>query len=188
MGNVSIHLVRRDADTMSKLRTANLVGALAMAVVDRLERHGRLHPNETSSATAALNVIGFYEGCSNGALSRALGLSHTATVRVVDKLEAADMVVSKPGADKRAVALRLTGLGRKRARDAVRERCVLLADIVGVLTPSQRQSLDEILETLLRSMVEAARDADHICRLCDGEACPPQQCPVHQKAVALDAA
>jgi DNA-binding MarR family transcriptional regulator len=173
---------------MAKLRTANLLGALAMEISGRLERHGRRHPNETSSAAAALNVIGFYEGCSNGALSRALGLSHTATVRLVDKLEAANLVVSAPGADKRTVALRLTERGRDRARAAVRERCVRLADAVDLLTPAQRQSLDEVLEVLLRAMVEAAQDADHICRLCDGEACPPEQCPVHQKAVALEAA
>jgi MarR family transcriptional regulator, negative regulator of the multidrug operon emrRAB len=80
---------------MSKLRTANLLGALAGEIADRIEREGKLHPNETSSATAALNVIGFYEGCSNGALSRALGLSHTATVRLVDKLELSGLVRSE---------------------------------------------------------------------------------------------
>ena len=65
---------------------------------------------------------------------------------------------------------------------------MLLGDVVDLLAPAQRQSLDEILELLLRSMVEAARDADHICRLCDSEACPSAKCPVHQRAVALDAA
>jgi hypothetical protein len=65
---------------------------------------------------------------------------------------------------------------------------VLLGDVVDLLTSAQRQSLDEVLEVLLKSMVRAAQDADHICRLCDGEACPPEQCPVHQKAVALEAA
>ena len=185
---LSIAACEKKPKRMAKLRTANLLGALAMEIAGRLERRGRRHPNETSSAAAALNVIGFYEGCSNGALSRALGLSHTATVRLVDKLEAAGLVVSEPGADKRVVALRLTELGRERARADVRERCVLLADVVELLTPAQRQSLDEVLEVLLKSMVRAAQDADHICRLCDGEACPPEQCPVHQKAVALEAA
>ena len=173
---------------MSKLRTANLLGTLATEIAGRLERHGRLHPNETSSATAALNIIGFYEGCSNGALGHALGLSHTATVRLVDKLEAADLVVIEPSADKRAVALPLTEGCRERARHAVHERCVLLGDILDVLTPAQRHSFDEILETLLKSMVKAAQDADHICRLCDGEECPAERCPVHQRAVALNAA
>jgi hypothetical protein len=33
-----------------------------------------------------------------------------------------------------------------------------------------------------------AADADHICRLCDTQACPPAKCPVHQKALAVQAA
>ena len=173
---------------MSKLRTANLLGALAGEIAGRIERHGKAHPNETSSAAAALNVIGFYEGCSNGALSRALGLSHTATVRLVDKLEAGGLVLSETGVDRRSVALRLTDLGRERARGALHERCMLLGDYIDFLTPEQRHQLDDIAETLLRSMVKAAQDADHICRLCDGAECPPDRCPVHLKAVALEAA
>src|SRR5260370_40560355 len=88
---------------MAKLRTANLLGALAMEIAGRLERHGRRHPNETSSAAAALNVIGFYEGCSNVALSRALGLSHTATVRPVDMLEVAVFLSSQHASELRVV-------------------------------------------------------------------------------------
>jgi MarR family transcriptional regulator, negative regulator of the multidrug operon emrRAB len=173
---------------MSKLRTANLLGALAGEVADRIERQGKVHPNETNSAVAALNVIGFYEGCSNGALSRALGLSHTATVRLVDKLELAGFVLSEIGTDKRSVALRLTDLGRERTRTVIRERCMRLADVIDVLTAQQRRQLDDIAETLLKSMVTAARDADHICRLCDDAACSPGRCPVHQKATALETA
>src|SRR4029077_10980414 len=173
---------------MSKLRTANLLGALACEITDRIERQGKLHPNETNSAIAALNVIGFYEGCSNGALSRALGLSHTATVRLVDKLELSGLVRSERGADKRAVALRLTRHGRERARAVIHDRCLRLGDLIEVLTPRQRRQLDDIAEALLKSMVKAAQDGDHICRLCDGAACPTRQCPVHQKAVALETA
>jgi DNA-binding MarR family transcriptional regulator len=173
---------------MSKLRTANLLGALAGEITDRIERQGKLHPNETNSAIAALNVIGFYEGCSNGALSRALGLSHTATVRLVDKLELAGLVRSETGTDRRSVALRLTDLGRDRARGVIHERCLRLGQFIDALTPLQRRQFDEIAETLLKSMVEAAQDADHICRLCDGTACPPRRCPVHQKAVELESA
>ena len=172
---------------MPKLRTANLLGALAGEIADRLERHGKLHPSETSSAAAALNVIGFYEGCSNGTLAQALGLSHTATVRIVDKLEAAGLVASETAADKRSVALSLTRRGRDRAQAIVHRRCVLLGDIVGALTPEQRDQLDALAETLLGSMVQAARDADHICRLCDGTECPPGECPVHQRGIELAA-
>src|SRR4029077_5632420 len=144
---------------MSKLRTANLLGALAGEIADRIERQGRLHPNETSSAIAALNVISFYEGCSNGALSRALGLSHTATVRLVDKLELDGLVHSETGTDKRSVALSLPDRGRDRARRVIHERCLRLGDFVDALTPRQQRQLDDIAEALLKSMVKAAQDA-----------------------------
>jgi DNA-binding MarR family transcriptional regulator len=169
---------------MSKLRTANLLGALASEVAERLERQGRAHPNQTDSAGAALNLISFYEGCSNSALSRALGLSHTATVRLVDKLEAAGLVTSEPGADRRSVALRLTQEGRERARAIVQNRCLLLGDLVDSLNLEQRGQLDAILDTMLRRLVASAQQSDHICRLCDETVCPPDQCPVHQKGLA----
>jgi hypothetical protein len=54
--------------------------------------------------------------------------------------------------------------------NGTRQRCVLLGDIIDILTPEQRQQLDAIAETLLRSLVLAAADADHICRLCDTQA------------------
>jgi MarR family transcriptional repressor of emrRAB len=173
--------------SMPNLRTANLLGALAGEIAVRLAEQNKTHPNQTDSAAAALNVIGFYEGCSNGALSRALCLSHTATVRLVDKLEAASFVVSEAGTDRRSVAMRLTENGRDRAREIVRERCLMLADVIDVLTPTQRTALDDIAETLLRALVTSAASADHICRLCDEAACPPEHCPVHQRILALEA-
>jgi MarR family transcriptional repressor of emrRAB len=171
---------------MSRLRTANLLGALASEIAARLDEQIKTHPNQTDSAAAALNVIGFYEGCSNGALSRALRLSHTATVRLVDKLEEAHLVTSEAGTDRRSVALRLTEKGRERARAIVRERCVMLADIADLLTPAQRAALDDVAETLLRALVTSPDSADHVCRLCDEAACPPEHCPVHQKALAME--
>ena len=171
---------------MTKLRTANLLGALAGEVAARLGEQHKTHPNQTDSSAAALNVIGFYEGCSNGALSRVLRLSHTATVRLVDNLEAAGLVTSETGTDRRSVALRLTASGRERARAIVRERCVMLGDLVDVLSPAQRAALDDVAETLLRALVTSTDAADHICRLCDEAACPPEHCPVHQQALAME--
>lgn len=171
---------------MSKLRTANLLGALACEVTETLARRLKAHPNQTDSAAAALNLISLYEGGSNGALSQALQLSHPATVRLVDKLEAAGLVERRPGAgDRRAVALFLTGAGRARAREVVEGRCVALGEFVDVLSPEQRAQLDGIAETLLRAMTRSAAEAGHICRLCDVIACPEDRCPVHQAAVAF---
>lgn len=171
----------------ANMRTANLLGALALELMERVDRLSRRHPNETSSAMAALNVIGFYEGCSNNALAQALGLSHTATVRLVDKLEASGLVTSETGADRRSVALKLTADGAERAQNLVSERCRHLCDMLDILPEEDQQHLSRISETLLKSLVVAASDADHICRLCDETSCPPDHCPVHDRAVAIEA-
>lgn len=174
---------------MSKLRTANLLGALAGAVNDRLDAQLRSHPNQNSSAAAALNLIALYEGCSNAMLSAGLKLSHPATVRLVDKLEAAGLVESRTGAaDRRAVALFLTPGGQVRTREVLQQRCVALEAVIDLLTPDQRRQLDGIAETLLAALTTTPLEGGHICRLCDEVICPQDICPVHQKAVVLSAA
>lgn len=171
---------------MSKLRTANLLGALSVAVADRLEDELKNHPNQTDSAAAALNLIGFYEGCTNGALSLSLGLSHTATVRLLDKLVNEGLVERRAAPhDQRAVALYPTKRGRARAREILETRCVTLSDTIVPLTTAEERQLARLLEKLLRSITKTAADADHICRLCDETACPAGICPVHQTALRL---
>jgi len=172
---------------MSTLRTANLLGALADEVSDRLNRLNKIHPNQTDSSSAALNVIALYEGCSNNELSRALQLSHPATVRLIDKLEIEGAVERRETKDKRAVALHLTRKGRGRAKEILVSRCAALRDIVAQLSRRDQEQLSTLLEKLLRPLVKTEQDGDHICRLCDTVACPPDSCPVHQAALAVAA-
>lgn len=187
-GGASEVIKMTKAGECATMRSANLLGALALELTTRTERLSRRHPSETSSSMAALNVIGFDEGCSNNALARALGLSHTATVRLVDKLEALDLVESRTGTDRRSVALKLTPSGRARANDIVSERCRHLCGLLGVLSEEDRGHLSRIAEILLASFVVAASDADRLCRLCDEASCPTDECPVHNRAIAIDAA
>lgn len=170
---------------LSTLRTANLFGALAAEVSHRLEHEIKLHPNQTDSAAAALNLIALYEGCSNSQLSRALRLTHTATVRLLDKLESDGAVERRGTMDKRAVALYLTKKGRARAKEILISRCATLREIVSALTLREQDQLSHLLEKLLRPLVGTEQDGDFICRLCDAVACPPNNCPVHQKALTL---
>lgn len=178
-------LLSTEMSQISKLRTANMLGALASAVVERLDAQRKRHPNETDSSTAALNLIALYEGCSNAALSQALQLSHPATVRLIDKLEEDGLVARQRGVDRRAVALFLTPTGRERMRTALEERCVVLDKIVDVLSPEQKRQFNGIAETLLRAFTATPLAAAHICRLCDQVSCPADFCPVHQQALSL---
>lgn len=168
---------------VSKQRTANLLGTLAGAVAGRLDRQLKQHPNQTDSSASALNLVAGYEGCSNVELSRALQLSHTATVRLLDKLQEAGFVERRDGADRRSVALFLTAAGRAHARQIVQARQAVLLGLIDALSPAQRSQLDGLADTLLSVMTVDAAEADHLCRLCDEGVCAPARCPVHRAAL-----
>lgn len=170
---------------MPRLRTANLLGALSGEVAGRLERRLKQHPSQTDSSAAALNVLSFWEGCSNAELAGVLRLSHTATVRLIDKLEAEGLVESRTAQDRRAVALHLTEAGAARIRGILIERCAALAEVTDVLSPAEQDQFAGLLEKLLRGVTTGMQEAAHICRLCDSVACPEDECPVHQKAVEM---
>jgi DNA-binding MarR family transcriptional regulator len=172
-----MHAVSTLEPDPSTARTANLLGALAGAVVERSQAPLRDHPNQNASSVAALKLVAEAPGCSNLMLSRALGLSHPATVRLVDKLEAAGLVESRPGADRRAVALHVTAPGRRRLRGLLDERGRALQGLVDGLPAEQRSHLDRIAETLLESLTATPLAGAHLCRLCDEQACPPGRCP-----------
>ncbi len=165
-------------------RTTNMLGAFAGAVLDRLAQ-ARTHPNQTDSSMAALNLIDTFDGCSNRELSQALGLSHSATVRLLDKLTQAGLVLRSPGEDKRSVSLSLTPNGRARVTDILQARGSALDEVVAALSTEQLEQLDGLLDALLSAATTSPRAAAHLCRLCDHVKCPPETCPVHQRALHL---
>lgn len=161
------------------LRLANILATVSQAVQARLDQGLKRHPNQTSSSLAALNVIGMYEGCSNTELSQAIGLSHTATVRLVDKLEGQDLIISRQGVDRRSVHFALTEAGRLYTRDLLLGRCVAAGSVVRLLSASEQKRLSELLEKLLAQLAERPVPGGDLCRLCDQIACPPDRCPAH---------
>jgi MarR family transcriptional regulator, negative regulator of the multidrug operon emrRAB len=166
-------------------RTANMVGALALAVTDRLLAAVRFHSNQTDTAAAALHLIDGLPGCTNGQLSQALDLSHPATVRLVDRLEDVGLVAADTGADRRTTTLHLTTAGRKLVSSLQQRRKDVLLHIVSVLTPAERAQLDVVAQLLLKALPHSPMEAATICRLCDERDCPPQECPVHCAAIEL---
>ena len=172
----------------SKLRTANLIGALAVAIADRIEAALKTHPNQNDSAAAALNLIALYEGCSIAALSEGLKLSHPAALRTVAKLAEGGLVEARSGPDRRTSALFLTASGETRTRTILQTRCAVLGGVVDLLSPVQHAQFDDIAETLLRALTVTAEEGGYICRLCDGANCPEDQCPVHLRALEFVAA
>jgi DNA-binding MarR family transcriptional regulator len=166
-----VHTSRQAAD-----RDANLLGTLATAVAGRFD---------TSSEAAALVALHVYLGGSPiEALRRVLGLSHPATVRLVDRLQDRGLLRRAPGDDGRTVALTLTPAGRTRARDLQARRTAAVAEVLDVLDGAERAALGGLLEALLGGLVAGRADARRLCRLCDADACGHHdgRCPVTNAA------
>jgi MarR family transcriptional repressor of emrRAB len=172
-------------------REANLLGAISLAVAERVDETVRLAAAHGGAAPAAIVALAtFLDGSSLDVMRRPLGLSHSAAVRLADRLADAGLVRREPGADGRSVSIRLTAEG---ARLAVRIRAARETALDSVLAPlsvSERAQLTSLHEKLLAGITGGRADAGHICRLCDADACGHElgRCPVTQAADRAEAA
>jgi len=164
---------------MSRLRTANLLAALAREITTRAEDVLKSHHNQTDSATAALNTLSYWDGITNAELAKTLELSHAATVRLVDKLEAQGLVRASTGPDLRATYLHLTEAGERQVRPALAARCAVVDRYLDSLSRQEEKQLADLLEKLIRPLATDDYAVGHFCRLCDFTSCPDENCPMH---------
>src|SRR4051812_35405181 len=158
----------------SSSRSANLLGAFGLVLADALAEAG------DSQAAALVAISGPSAGASIEALSLVVGLSHSGTVRLVDRLEADGLVERRRGADQRSAALLLTPAGRRAARRALRDRDAKLQFILALLTEDQQGDLIDAAEQVLGELGARPGAEQRICRLCDVDACGRArgECPV----------
>lgn len=152
-------------------RIANLLGALSLAVVDRIERGAREIIGRGGETPAALIVIGYGEGMSNDRLRRILRLSHPGTVRLVDRLVADGLVERRSGRDARAVALYLTARGAAMRRELMASRLSGVGAFLDVLSPTEARQLETSLHILLARQDTSEMERFTICRMCDDGIC-----------------
>ena len=163
-------------------RTANLLGALALALTDRMTEEIQTRAMHGAAAPAAVVSIGVDPGLSVGALAQTVGLTHSATVRLVDRLARDGLVERRGGMDGRSVGLRLTRRGAARRRAILKGRHQILSEALAVLPTGDQAALTPLIEALLGAMTQDRQQADHICRLCDEDVCPEATCPVEGAA------
>lgn len=170
-----MHTSRRAA------REANLLGALAIAIVDRLQDARAGDHGRGLTATAALSHLRLRPGQNIDFLARLLHISHPAAVRLVDRLEAEGLVERRPDEDDaRSRALVLTPAGQRAAVAAARKRLEVLNQVLSALTAAERHQLEPVIEKLLGALTSDRWDARHICRLCEIPTCQMPACPVDQ--------
>ncbi|WP_067473153.1 MarR family winged helix-turn-helix transcriptional regulator [Actinomadura hibisca] len=161
-------------------RTANLLGATALAVAGRALTDAAGAAGTSASGAAALVVLSASGPLGVTELGRRVGLTQPAAARMVDSLTASGLVERGPRAA-RSVPVALTAAGERAAGRVLAARGDPLADVVAVLDEGERAVLDALLGKLLTRLYTDVGDADLMCRLCDRACCVQDAvCPVGQ--------
>jgi len=156
----------------------NLLGAFLGVWADRLRAALEDVVGSAGSAPAALLALDTWPDRSVDFLAGVLGLTHSGTVRLVDRLSQDGWVERLSGVDGRTAALRLTRRGRALARTAREERRRLLLGVVMQMDETERAVLASAMARILRGDPRTRTEARHACRLCDHSVCEGPACPV----------
>ncbi|HTX13529.1 MAG TPA: MarR family transcriptional regulator [Solirubrobacteraceae bacterium] len=163
-----------DHDDAVDHAAVNVTGALAVAISDRLDADSR---------AAALITLLERDALTIEWLRRIIGLSHSATVRLVDRLADDGLALRRAGPDDRSVSILLTAHGRRTAERLRRGREATLGSLLAPLEPAERRTLLALAEKVLAGAVGGRWEARLICRLCDHGVCAGAGgCPVDRAA------
>ena len=176
----------------SHQHAANVLGALSLVVADRMNAAVEAVAALGPSAPAALAALHeFLDGGSVTQLSSVLGLSHSGTVRLVDRLAVEGLVERIGAQDGRAVSVVLTSSGRRVALRIRQARSKALTSALSALTSDEVDNLAAALDKMLTTITLArarersarphGRPQPWLCRLCDFAACGRSEgnCPVN---------
>jgi DNA-binding MarR family transcriptional regulator len=166
----------------------NVIGALVVVLGDRIRDATEQASGMGGALPAALSALHEWAGGrSIETLAGGLRLSHSRTVRVVDRLEERGLARrGRDPADGRGVLVHLTPAGRRAGRAVLDARAAALEE---ALQPDERRRLAPLAEQLLAHATSGRRAAGAICRLCDAHACGHAEgrCPVTRAADAAEA-
>ncbi len=157
-------------------QTSNLLGVVGLAVADRISKSAREILRHAGETPAALVVIGYDLGPTNDQLRRVLGLSHSGTVRLVDRLVEDGLVSRRKGSDKREIALYATKRGKALREQILKDRLAAIRPLLEPLTPVEQETLTVLLHKVLSSLETTDLERRTLCRLCDNRVC--SNCPI----------
>lgn len=162
----------------SDIRLANLLGAFALALSDRLTDISEQSTGQTASVPAALIQLGSFANGSMNKLQSSLAASQPNTTRTVQKMEHAGLVnVASNTGDKRGISVQLTPMGELLREKALQARESELLKYINALTESQKEVVQDFLQVVLKDLTPDRASSDFTCRYCDLEACPQDVCP-----------
>jgi MarR family transcriptional repressor of emrRAB len=175
-------------------RFANLVATVAVALADQVREAAERASGQSGAGPAALVMLSqSLRAGTMDDLRRAIGLTPSGAVRLVDRLVEDGLVERRAGADQRSLALVLTRAGRAAARRIAKARAEVVTDALQDVSAADRKALTRIVEQLTESItLQRLEDRSlgqipaggWLCRLCDQAACgrPEGRCPAQAAA------
>lgn len=162
----------------------NRIAALAVAIVDHVdETIAQQHPRPGSEIETLISV----RHCNTftvGWLSGVLKLSHSAAVRIADRLGEEGLLVRTVLDNRRYVGLQLTRKGAAVADELLASRRRALEALFRGVADEQLRGCGDVADRLLAAMTADELSGYRICRACDEAMCGAD-CPVDR---ALDSA
>jgi len=162
-------------------RLTNLLAAVALGLADGLQAMGaELGGLDAGAATALVALLDFSPSGSLRRLSMILGLTHSGTVRLVDRLVLAGLAERRAGSDERSRAVVLTKKGRIKGLAVRALRQSRTEMLLEGLSQRQREELSRACEVMIGNLTRhrlAERESGSapaggaLCRLCDFVAC-----------------
>ena len=162
-------------------RAANIVGALALVLTDRMTEAARAAADSSVTGAVALSALEqILREPRIDLLRQVLGLTHSGAVRLVDRLEQAGLAERGPGQDGRSTTVLLTAAGRRAAAAVTEARAAALEDAMAALDAAEQRELAELAGRVLVGLKRGAGATRWTCRLCDTTACERAagRCPV----------
>ena len=165
----------------------NRLSAFARALADAQLARAREASGLGPSACAALVTLGVAPGATIADLAAIVGVTHSVMVRSVEALRSDGLVERTQVEDGRKVSLLLTDAGARRRCAILAAREEAAAAVLAVLPERDRAALALALDAMLAAITTDRVQADHLCRLCDEEACGAD-CPVERRACEIGSA
>jgi len=155
----------------------NKLGAVALALVDKMiEGVDDLAP----TAVAALISIRGREPLTIGDIAALSGLTHSAAVRLVDRLEK-DWLVRRKRRVGREVLVEMTARGKRRAQQLQEARSSAILGFIETLDADDRRDLDRLAMKLVAAQAAAGVPVERLCRMCKPQDC---DCGLHDEEPA----
>lgn len=163
----------------------NKFAALSLAVTDvTLSADDDLAPTAVAALISAANN----PPASIGEIAAIVGLTHSATVRLIDRLEA-DGLLHRRRRVGREVLVEITPAGRRRADGLQDRRLAVSSGFLASLSAEEQVLLDRLVDRMMRDHTARGYDRRRLCRMCartQCNCCFETACPADQGTPATE--